>query len=321
MTTIVAIATVLISLGGFLDFLLGPSGNRSVKERLVNFYVSIEEGDWSLLYRRPASALLEFISTLLGSRILNIVFAIRTVIISLRMTTLMLTAYLIIVYMQAAWHQTDNCPAPPPSMAFLEVPVYLAHILLQVFIVNAVFDIATWSGTICRLRVISVTRGTFTALFMIIISIILSLILIHILSAIYLSLSLAEETADYVGYIFSIKDYLQFFRNQFLQNPFHEELSFRNFITVGCYLPPARPFSICLIGLTQYAALEALLPVILFVATCLLGTVAYVTRRFTRKPISLIVERLASANNVCLTIASLLSGIVAILKILAGSIR
>jgi len=50
-----------------------------------------------------------------------------------------------------------------------------------------------------------------------------------------------------------------------------------------------------------------------------LGSTIYLTRHFTRKPVSLVNERLAGSENVCVTIASLLSGLIAILKVLFGS--
>jgi hypothetical protein len=318
MTTILVIA-ILISLGQFSDFLLGSRGNRNIKDRLEKFYFSIELGDWSLLYRFPANALLRFIYKLTGSRILSLRFALKTIIISIIMTALFLISYLTFVYIQAVvHHHTDKCPAPPFLMTFVGVPVYLSGVLRDVFCANAVFDILTWSVTIVGLRIVNTSVAPFKSLLTILITILLCVALIHVLSALYLPISLAHGLANY-NVPFFLKDYLQFFRNELFENPFQQEFSFRSFITVGCYLPPAHPFGISVIALTQFAALEALLPVILFVLTCLLGTIVYVTRPFTRKPVSLVVERLASSNNACATVASLLSGALAVIKLLNGS--
>jgi hypothetical protein len=97
MTTIVAVVTILIVLGGFLDFLLGEPGNKQIKDRLINFYIRIEEGDWSSLYRLPATALLNFIYRLLGRHIISIRFMIRTALLSLLFTAMMPSLYLVII--------------------------------------------------------------------------------------------------------------------------------------------------------------------------------------------------------------------------------
>lgn len=316
MTAVVTIATILVTLGGYLDFLLGEPGNRKLKDRLVDFYISVEEGDWSALYRLPARTLLGFAQNLLGTKVISGRFAIRAIVFSVIITAIMLMAYLAIVYLEAVWRQTDECRAPPLLMTALEVPFYLRHVLYQVFVVNAFFDVVTWSTIIYSLRVISVTRNKFAPFGVILFSMAFAVLILHLLHSVYLPISIAERMREY-GMVFSNSFYLKFFRNGFL-TPLQEIFRVRGFIGVSCYLPPAEPFSISHISLTQYAALEALIPVILFVIACLLGSVAYLTRRLTHKPAALIIDRLAASKNVCVTIAALLSGLIAILKIVVG---
>jgi hypothetical protein len=314
MTTIVAVVTILITLGGFLDFLLGEPGNKRIKDRLINFYISIEEGDWSSLYRLPATALLNFIYRLLGKHIISIRFVIRTALLSLLFTAMMDLGYITIIYLHAVFHETPNCAAPPLAIA-LEVPVYLRLILSQIFIVNAIFDIATWSATICGLRIISTTRGRYAVLGVVLGIAVFSLSILKLFQGIYFSLSVADVIAR-EGASFNISQYVWTFRIGLSSISIFE---MNTPIIVSCYSPRRLPFTISVIFFTRFAALEALIPTVLFVTTCLLGFAVYSTRRFTQKPVSLVIERLAASKNVCVTIAGLLSGLVAILKVLFGS--
>jgi hypothetical protein len=316
MATIIAIATILVTLGGYLDFLLGEIGNRKIRDRLINFYIGVEEGDWSALYRRPASNLLRFARDLLGQRIVSVKFAVRTIFLSVIVTATMLASYLAIVYLQAVWRETPDCPAPPLLMAAVEVPVYLRHVLLETFIVNATFDLVTWPVTIHCLRIISVTQQNLAPFVIVLFTVAFAFLTLHLLHSVYLPISLAQGPREY-GISFRPNSYFQFFSNGFL-TPVQDIFHLSSFIGVGCYLPPAKPFSISAIALTQYAALEALIPVVLFMVVCLLGSVAYLTRHFTRKPVALVADRLAASKNVCVTVASLLSGLIAVFRILVG---
>lgn len=277
----------------------------------------VDEGDLSSLYRSPAGSLLRFIRNLLGDRIFSFKFLIRTVVISIVFTVLLLSTYLIFVYTQSILHQTKKCPAPPLLMAFVGVPVYLSGILYKIFTINAVFDIITWSFTIICLSIIATTKKN-TVVFCVTIGIVIfCIIILSILHAVYLPVSLAYEMNDY-GISFGFGDYWQFFRNEITDSS-RDLFSVRDSITVDCFLPPAHPFGISIIALTQFAALEALIPMILFGLICILGSIAYLTRGFTRSPLRLIIKRLAASKNVCLTIAAQLSVLLAILKVIVGS--
>jgi hypothetical protein len=204
-TTIVAAATIFISLGGLLDFLLGEPGNRKVRDCLIGFYVGIEEGDWSLLYRVPADSLLRFTEKLLSDCVFSIKFAIRTVLLSVSVTALMLISYLIVVYSHAVWNQTPECQAPPLALA-LEVPIYLRNVLYQAFLVNAAFDVITWSATIYALRIMNATQNRYIAFGIVFVIAVFSLFTLHILHSIYLPISLAIEVHDF-GLAFGLHEY------------------------------------------------------------------------------------------------------------------
>jgi hypothetical protein len=222
--------------------------------------------------------------------------------------------YIIIVYLRAVFHETPACSAPPLALA-LEVPIFLRRVLTQIFIVNAIFDIATWSATICGLRIISATRGRYAVLGVILGIAVFSVLILKRFQGIYFSLSAADGIAR-EGRSFDISEYVWTFRIGLKSLSIFE---MRTPIIVNCYSPHRLPFTISVIFFTRFAALEALIPTVLFVLTCLLGAAVYSTRRFAQKPVSLVIERLAASKNVCLTIAGLLSCLIAILKVLFGS--
>jgi hypothetical protein len=58
---LILVLVTLISLGHLADFLLGARGQRSVKDKLVDTYVGIAEGDWSEAFRVPARQVRHYI--------------------------------------------------------------------------------------------------------------------------------------------------------------------------------------------------------------------------------------------------------------------
>jgi hypothetical protein len=185
------------------------NGRNAPADRLINFYISIEEGDWSSLYRIPATALLIFIYRLLGKHIISIRFAIRTGLLSLLFTAMMPLLYLTIIYLRAVFHATPDCAAPPLVMA-LEVPIYLRQVLPQIFIVNAIFDIATWSATVCGLRFISTTRGRYAVLGVIIGIVAFSLLILKLFQAIYFALPVGYGARN-ISFFLSPQQYMSAF--------------------------------------------------------------------------------------------------------------
>jgi hypothetical protein len=58
----------LITLGRFSDFLLGEQGERRLKDRLVNYYVKIAEGDWAEVFRVAAAQYKLFLDRIFARR-------------------------------------------------------------------------------------------------------------------------------------------------------------------------------------------------------------------------------------------------------------
>jgi hypothetical protein len=72
MIILVFILVSLMTLGNFVDFLLGSGGQRGIKDRLVDFYVSIDEGDWTTIIRKPAAWFTLYFDFIFGPRYISI---------------------------------------------------------------------------------------------------------------------------------------------------------------------------------------------------------------------------------------------------------
>lgn len=78
---------VLVTLGNFADFVLGQKGGRRAKDRLVDFYVSINASNWSGIFRWVGRAMDEFMDKYLGRPFSSRYFS-RVLILSLPASTL-----------------------------------------------------------------------------------------------------------------------------------------------------------------------------------------------------------------------------------------
>jgi len=71
MAWLVLVLLVLIAVGNLIDFLLGPPGQRRLKDRLVDWYVRVAEGPWKGLVQASARTTGGFFNHLFGARIVS----------------------------------------------------------------------------------------------------------------------------------------------------------------------------------------------------------------------------------------------------------
>ena len=97
LTIVVACLTTLVALANVSDTLLAKTGDRRIRQRLVDFYLEVES-DWRGSYRRPALLLGHFMRGLLGER--PMLAALRFTLISLAIFALTLVgaAYSLLQY-------------------------------------------------------------------------------------------------------------------------------------------------------------------------------------------------------------------------------
>ena len=88
MGSLALVLAFVVAAGAFADFWLGERGNERIRARMVDFYDAVGRGDWSLLYRVPAQALLRFLERVLGSKLLSIGYVWRVLVLSASMTLL-----------------------------------------------------------------------------------------------------------------------------------------------------------------------------------------------------------------------------------------
>jgi hypothetical protein len=84
----ILILSICGAAGAFLDFLVGKKGDESLKKRLSNFFYKVGYGDWTALYKYPASALLRFLSSVLGNNAFSLGYLLRTALLSVSLSAL-----------------------------------------------------------------------------------------------------------------------------------------------------------------------------------------------------------------------------------------
>jgi hypothetical protein len=303
----ILILTIVATAGWFIDFLLGAPGNRKLKETLASFYISLEEGDWTVLYRYPASALLKFMVHVVGPNPFSFRYFLRTTLVSAVATLLLFSASLIWSYVYSIFTET-NCPIPPVSQ-LLQIPAYMSDFLLYAILLNIFVDYFSWSLTQTGLKRLAVLRGPKPILLVLLVPLGV-FVLLYIIYSLYLPLALITQLYG-PGIAHAIKII-----------PYHmlsgTILSFfsipRSLFVLDCTtLPDHTFFSISNLNTMQILALETIIPIALLFIFCVLGIAIYITRPFTQRPVSFLVQRLDSSGQ---RVTVLLAGALMVLVVL-----
>ncbi len=128
---------VLVALGNFADFLLGQTGGRRAKDRLVEFYITMNDNNWKGIFRWAGRAMYEFMSKYLGPP-RSIRYFLRVLILSLPASTA-IGIYLIVA--QANWNWNlivEN---------IFEIPAVIKFVfpyLIPFWISGYVVDLFSW---------------------------------------------------------------------------------------------------------------------------------------------------------------------------------
>jgi hypothetical protein len=80
----------LVALGRFVDFLLGDQGTRRLKDRLVAYYVTIAEGDWSEIFRTASGVYLAYLDRIFGNKVVSARFLLAMLTYSVPLTLVIL---------------------------------------------------------------------------------------------------------------------------------------------------------------------------------------------------------------------------------------
>jgi hypothetical protein len=289
MPTLALIIAILVALVGFIDFLVGEPGDRRLKQALVHFYVAMEAGDWSALYRYPARALLDFMQRWFGKRRFAIRYFLIAFILSTVLTTFFFVLSISVSYLLAL--KTETACEIPVFARFLQIPAYMAPFLLYIYIINIIFDYISWSLAQQALETLAESRGwkavlVFSSMFA------AAVLILFVMYTIYLPLSIIVEMQDH-GFTFSFSDFLKILQMNVTMNWRLFQLP-QPIFDIDCSKGYSI-FSITYIGTMQILALETMLPFVLLLISTGFGLLIYVLRPLARKPLSFAIERLESS--------------------------
>jgi hypothetical protein len=303
------IFAILIAAGGLLDVWIGDSGDRKLKDRIVEYWVAAQQGDWTQLYRYPAGALLRFMDRLLGPRAFRMRYIVRTAVLSICLTAMFFILSMTVSYGHALLTE-KRCPVPGIGQ-FLEIPAYMSTFLFYVALVNFAFDFFSWTATRWGLRVLSGGSGCH-ALMLAVAFPLFGAALLWSMYAIYLPLTIKVQ-ANMEGIPFNWNAFLQIFRvnlkhiADFFSTPHY---LFRIDCGTGRSI-----FGISFLSTMQILATETMIPVVLLLVSSVFGIAAYHTRRVTGPFIVQVLERLSdnASKHIFAVVGTLISLVYALL--------
>ena len=315
----ILILAFVIPAAWLLDFLLGEPGNRKLKDRLTDFYVVVSGGDWSALYKYPASVLLKFMVHIIGPNPLTLRYATRTAVLSASMTAFLFMSSITWSYVYSAL--TDrHCPIPPLSQ-FFEIPGYMSSFLFYIFMFNIAFDYVSWSSSQLFLNLI-VRSEPKTSLIIVVASPFLMFAMLYCLYAIYLPLAIMVQVRHQTGGQLAFQDLVAITRHNLVT--LLDFISFpRGLFVLSCGKTDHTIFSISYFNTMQILAAETLIPFVLLLVSCVFGIFAYTTKPLTQKPLAFLIQRMdSSGQRIVILLAGFLSGIslllAAIVRFLKG---
>lgn len=279
---------VLVALGNFADFLLGQTGGRRAKDRLVDFYIVINNSNWSGIFRWTGSAMYEFMSKYLGAPS-SARYFFRVLILSLPASTA-IGIYLMID------RQGGDAPAVNVINVLSSVGDVFVH-LLPLWISGYMVDLFSWyiaHRAFARLSRSDMFGGILLVFWIVI-----------------------------AAYIAMVMTLFLLFTTTFLLFPENDvaidAMFFVNTIIVS--------FAIVSIGLLDttnniangVAVLPALIPYVLFMIILMTCTAASRAQRFVRKPLNIILQRAEESSKGIFTLVA--TAVAAIIGILSAADR
>ncbi len=197
---------IIVAAATFIDFLLGWGGDKRLRRGLVSFYVSIEEGDWTTLYRSPAAAINGAMGRFLGTRPLTLRYFARSAVISVVLTSILYVAGLLSAYVHALLNER-TCVVPGPGQ-FLQIPAFMSEFLICIFVINIAVDYLSWALTQSLLRILANTKslaaaGVFAA------ALCYVFVIVFLMYLVYLPLSIMIEAWSFENSIWSLPNLLE----------------------------------------------------------------------------------------------------------------
>jgi hypothetical protein len=157
MPTLAVIIAILAALVDFIDFLVSEPGDKRLKQALVDFYVAMEAGDWSALYRYPAKALLNFMQRWFGTRRFAIRYFLMTFIVSTRSHYPSFSA-LHVTVIPVCLNERNNMRGSGICALSTNSSLYGSFSILYLF-TNIIFVYISWSLTQQAFKTLAESKG------------------------------------------------------------------------------------------------------------------------------------------------------------------
>jgi hypothetical protein len=313
----ILLLALLISLGQLADVFVSDEDDVRLKNRLADFFVSVKAGDWTLLYRSPARAVLRLLDRVFGPKLLSWRYPMSAAALSLTLTALFFCASMLWSWLHVLLTER-NCQVPGFSQ-FLEIPGYMNSFLIDMALVNFLFDLGAWALARFVLRIVAESRGI-ASLAALLFMPLLAAGMLWSLYALYLPLAIGAEARG-LGIPFGTAAF-----DQILQANLASVVTLFTrpdyLFVIRCspdalnrYAAPDHPiFSISFVKTMQIVATETMIPFILFLVSCLFGMLIYVLQPFVKRPLAFLIDRVAgSKKHVLATLGAILGVVSAVI--------
>ena len=281
----------LVGLGKFADFLMGPRGDRRLKDRLITFYVNVSDENWTAIIAIPANSYCRFLQTVFGTRPNSCRFYVAVFLYS--------TAIFIAV-VGGTYYEHPSTMKGALSFWYPFLVFFIINYLLDlVSLMLLITILARIDWTITKKAVVSTITVLITLLVIFDLAVTLSASIFNVIAILYIGTSrltpwhLSWMSFVWAGAVLSAT------------HPWHSSAS------IGNPFDPADQINFSIFSVSVVAPLSVLAVII----TCSLAM--YYSRDLTRRPLLLVIERIEEAKDGVFTVISwAITGIVGIIEAL-----
>ena len=301
MAWLVVILLLLVALGNLFDFLIGPPGQRRLKDRLVEWYVVIAGGKWTGIVQSSARTMNLFLNHLLGITNISTKGVLRASIIGTILMFSVLVISLGIHFPFIKFMASDR-----------KVLLWNSFNIFCVVVANVALDVISLFLTRYVIRKLEQTSTNGRLLLLLLFQGIVIYILVATVMTLTESVMLVFSGGAFIGLQANIAEKLVMVRNLFF-NLF--PLLLRNPWKHG------RGMKFGETSLLIFGAIAAV-PLIFSILILLASWTLQISRRLTQRPLALLLERLeGSPKGLFTTICVGLSVIAGLLAALAKALQ
>jgi hypothetical protein len=300
MAWLIAILLTIVALGNILDFFLGRRGQRQLKDRLVDWYILIAGAPWIGVIQFAAKTLDDFLSSLFGRDLISWLSLRRAIYISGALNILLVTAYLGYDHQFVKWIWRSGG----------KILRWNIFNIVVVLAINVLVDYVSLMYTRKLLRLTLQSANAFVLGGILVIEILATLVTVIFVISLSHATMLVFSAGAAIG----------------LNAGFSEKLLMVGQIFVSFFFAffQNHPWKVMQVhlstGVVVLGFAVAFVPLLNFLILGLAWS-AQASRRFTQRPLSLILERLEeSPNGIFTTIAVALSALAGIIAAVAKAI-